>query len=63
MTAFKKAYEKRNHPERLMFHSDQEAQYTTFLFRQLLDSLNVVQSFSKKVILSVMATVMFLQIS
>lgn len=48
MTAFKKAYEKRNHPEGLIFHSDQGAQYTAFSFRQLLDSLNVVQSFSKK---------------
>lgn len=32
----------------LMFHSDRESQYTAFAFRQLLDSLNVVQSFSKK---------------
>lgn len=31
-----------------MFHSDRGAQYTAFAFRQLLDSLNVVQSFSKK---------------
>lgn len=31
-----------------MFHSDQGTQYTVFAFRQLLDSLNVVQSFSKK---------------
>ena len=48
MTAFKKAYNKRNHPEGLMFHSDRGSQYTAFAFRQLLDSLNVVQSFSKK---------------
>ena len=48
MTAFKKAYAKRNCPSGLMFHSDRGSQYTAFLFRQLLDSLNVVQSFSKK---------------
>ena len=48
MTAFKKAYEKRNRPEGLMLHSDRGSQYTAFSFRQLLDSLNVVQSFSKK---------------
>ena len=48
MTAFKKAYAKRNTPSGLMFHSDRGSQYTAFAFRQLLDSLNVVQSFSKK---------------
>lgn len=48
MTTFKKAYEKRNAPTGLMFHSDRVSQYTAFSFRQLIDSLNVVQSFSKK---------------
>lgn len=48
MAAFRRAYEKRNAPYGLMFHSDRGAQYTAFSFRQLLDSLNVVQSFSKK---------------
>lgn len=48
MCTFKKAYEKRNAPYGLMFHSDRGTQYTAFSFRQLLDSLNVVQSFSKK---------------
>lgn len=48
ITAFKKAYTKRNAPFGLMFHSDRGTQYTAFAFRQLLDSLNVVQSFSKK---------------
>ena len=48
ITAFRKAYEKRNAPYGLMFHSDRGTQYTAFAFRQLLDSLNVVQSFSKK---------------
>lgn len=48
MTTFKKAYDKRNAPFVLMFHSDRGSQYTAFAFRQLLDSLNVVQSFSKK---------------
>jgi len=48
MCAFKKAYQKRNAPYGLMFHSDRGSQYTAFDFRQLLDPLNVVQSFSKK---------------
>lgn len=47
-SAFQKAYEKRNTPYGLIFHSDRGTQYTAFAFRQLLDSLNVVQSFSKK---------------
>ncbi len=48
MDAFKKAYDKRNRPVGLMFHSDRGTQYTAFSFRKLLDSLNVLQSFSKK---------------
>ncbi len=48
MTTFQKAYEIRNMPCGLMFHSGRGTQYTAFSFRQLLDSLNVVQSFSKK---------------
>ncbi len=48
ITAFRRAYEKRKAPYGLMFHSDRGTQYTAFAFRQLLDSLNVVQSFSKK---------------
>ena len=50
MTAFKLAYAKRNAPYGLMFHSDRGSQYTAFSFRRLLDSLNVVRSFSKKAI-------------
>ena len=48
ITTFKKAYKKRNAPYGLMFHSDRGCQYTAFAFRQLLDSLHVVQSFSQK---------------
>ncbi len=48
IACFKKAYGKRNAPYGLMFHSDRGAQYTAFSFRQLLDSLSVVQSFSRK---------------
>lgn len=48
ISVFRKAYEKRNAPCGLMFHSDRGSQYTASAFRQLLDSLNVVQSFSKK---------------
>lgn len=47
ITTFQKAYQKRNAPYGLMFHSDRGSQYTALSFRQLLDSLNVVQSFSK----------------
>lgn len=32
----------------LMFHSDRGSQFTTKRFRQYLDSLNIVQSFSAK---------------
>lgn len=48
ITTFKKVYAKRNAPYGLMFHSDRGAQYTAFSFRRLLDSLDIVQSFSKK---------------
>lgn len=48
IAVFQKAYEKRKMPYGLMFHSDRGTPYTAFSFRQLLDSLNVVQSFSKK---------------
>lgn len=48
IATFQKVYESRNTPYGLMFHSDRGTQYTAFAFRQLLDSLNVVQSFSKK---------------
>ena len=48
ITAFRKAYEKRNAPYGLMFHSYRVTQYTAYAFRQLLDSLNVVQSFFQK---------------
>lgn len=48
MSAFRKAYEVRDVSYALMFHSDRGSQYTAFAFRQLLDRLNVVQSFSKK---------------
>lgn len=48
MTAFRRAYAARKAPYGLIFHSDRGTQYTAFAFRKLLDSLNVVQSFSKK---------------
>jgi len=48
LKTFKKAYSARKEPFGLMFHSDRGSLYTAFAFRQLLDSLNVVQSFSKK---------------
>ena len=48
MTAFKRAYKKRNVKYSLVFHSDQGSEYTAFCFRKMLDDYNVVQSFSKK---------------
>ena len=48
MKAFKNAYRGRDVRYGLLFHSDRGSEYTAFAFRQLLDSLNVVQSFSKK---------------
>ena len=48
MSAFNKAYKSRHVQYGLIFHSDQGSEYTAFAFRNLLDSYNVVQSFSKK---------------
>ena len=53
LAAFQKAYNLREQPDGLMFHSDRGTQYTAGPFRKLLDDLNVVQSFSKKVIPSI----------
>ncbi len=46
--SFQKAYESRNYPKGLMFHSDRGTQYTAIAFRKFLDTVGVVQSFSKK---------------
>lgn len=43
---FKSAYESRNCPKGVLFHSDQGAQYTAFNFRKLLREYEVTQSFS-----------------
>ena len=48
VSTFNDAYNKRNCPTGLMFHSDRGTQYTAAPFRNLLDKFNVVQSFSKK---------------
>lgn len=48
MAAFNKAYNSRDVQYGLIFHSDRGSEYTAFSFRKLLDSYNVVQSFSKK---------------
>ena len=44
--AFDAAFEFRNKPTELMFHSDQGIQYTAFSFRKHLRTLGVKQSFS-----------------
>ncbi len=45
---FNKAFAARNYPENLIFHSDRGSQYTSKIFRKLLDRCNVIQSFSAK---------------
>lgn len=44
---FKIAYEKRKPPKNLMFHSDRGGNYVSATFRTYLESLNVIQSFSR----------------
>ncbi len=46
LATFEDAFQKRGQPEKLMFHSDQGAQYTAYVFRQHLRELKVKQSFS-----------------
>lgn len=45
---FKKAYNIRNCPKNLIFHSDRGSQYTAKEFRDMLDKYGVIQSFSAK---------------
>lgn len=42
------AYRNRNYPKGVLFHSDRGTQYTSKIFRKLLDKLNFTQSFSAK---------------
>ncbi len=46
LETFDSAYEIRHNPQGLMFHSDQGVQYTAFVFRERLKSLEITQSFS-----------------
>lgn len=46
-STFRQAFQHRNAPQSLMFHSDQGAQYTSKAFRKRLQMNKVVQSFSK----------------
>jgi len=48
LSVFDKAYAARHMPDNVMFHSDRGTQYTSFEFRQKLDQVNFVQSFSAK---------------
>ncbi|MBU0279371.1 IS3 family transposase, partial [Gemella sp. zg-1178] len=48
ISIFNEAYEKRNRPKSLMFHSNRGTQFTSFAFRSLLDNNSIVQSFSDK---------------
>ena len=43
---FDSAYEKRNRPDHLTFHSDQGSEFTAYIFRKHLRDLGVKQSFS-----------------
>lgn len=42
---FDTAFDKRDKPKNLMFHSDQGVQYTSYIFRQYIKSKKVKQSF------------------
>lgn len=46
MEAFDNAYKQRGKPKTLMLHSDQGANYTSYMFRSFLRELKVTQSFS-----------------
>ena len=46
LAAFDDAFQSRNSPQDLMFHSDQGAQYTSYIFRAHLKELHIKQSFS-----------------
>lgn len=48
LATFRLAYASRSTTDCLMFHSDRGCQYTAHSFRKMLDSCNVLQSFSKK---------------
>ena len=48
INTFKSAFELRNHPSGLTFHSDQGSNYTAIKYVQLLKTLKVEQSFSKR---------------
>ncbi len=48
INTFKDAFESRNNPKNLLFHSDRGYIYTSQEFRMFLHSLKVDQSFSKK---------------
>ncbi|MBQ9790699.1 MAG: IS3 family transposase [Clostridia bacterium] len=48
INTFKDAYENRNRPAGLSFHSDQGSNYTAYEFKDLLRLLKVEQSFSHK---------------
>lgn len=48
INTFKDAYESRNRPCNLSFHSDQGSNYTSFEFKELLRFFKVNQSFSKR---------------
>lgn len=44
---FNAAFEARGEPKELIFHSDRGPQYTSYKYRQLLYSLNLIPSYSK----------------
>ena len=48
VNTFKYAYEERDNPEGLTFHSDQGVNYTSNQYKNLLHTLKVEQSFSKR---------------
>lgn len=57
------AYQNRNHPSSVLFHSDRGSQYISKNFRRRIEELNFIQSFSKRDILTTMLSLnLFLSI-
>ena len=46
-STFRQAYETRQPPQNLLFHSDRGTNYRSYTFCSYLKSLNVIQSFSR----------------
>ena len=59
INAFRKAYMTRGYPQNILFHSDRGSEYTGRRFHQVMDECNVLQSFSKKILMTMPAVKAF----